>query len=154
MKCQNLVKVMVNAYGRKLIGSVPLPDGVERVSDVLNNQDQCILMVGAEPHLAGRSNGDQIIFKDSITYLESLDEPKPHTSSGHGGTFLPVVGELRGHDPQQIVAEIFLPYGLTLFDVLNEPRQFVSMRNVHFVNFLERYPFLAINKRQLILVRY
>ena len=147
-----VVKVRINASGKRLIGSLELPPGIERVSDVLNSQGPCVLLTSLDAAFKAGKPATHIIFKDSITYVEALEEPKPHTTSPHGGTFMPVVGEIREPQAQQIIAEIFIPIGMTLFEVLNDPRPFISMRNVHFSNFVERYPFLAVCKRQLIVV--
>lgn len=147
------VKVRLNAWGKRVLGAVELPDGVERISDLLNSPSPCVHVFQGEPALRWQNGSDQVIFKEAINYLEAIEEPKLHTAATSTGNFIPIVGEMRGPDPQHLVAEMFVPYGETLFDVLNDPRMFISMRNVHFPDFVERYPFLAVNKKSLILVR-
>jgi len=147
------VRVRINASGKRLICSLKLPPETERVSDLLNAPAPCLQIYPATPSITHKTTEDQVLFKDSITYVETLEEPKSHTSILHCGQFVPVVGELREPELQQILAEIYIPYDFTLFDVLNDSRMFVSMRNVHFTNFMERYPFLAINKRAIISIK-
>lgn len=149
-----IVKVRINASGKRLIGCVELPPGMERVSDLLNSPSHCLLLSTAGMIPPGKKPENQIVFKHAITYLEAIEEPKFHTSSHHGGSFMPVVGELLEQSAQQIIAEIFIPFGMTLYEVMNDPRNFICLRNVHFSNFVERYPFLAVGKKHLIVVNY
>lgn len=149
---QMTVKVRINASGKRLIGCVDLPEGMERVSDLLNAPNPCILLTANGIMPPGKKPDHQIVFKHAITYLEAIEEPKFHTTSHHGGCFHPVVGELLEPNSQQIIAEIFVPFGMSLFEVMNDSRNFISLRNVHFSNFVERYPFLAVGKKHLILV--
>lgn len=148
-----VVKVRINASGKRLIGCVALPALHARISDVLNASEPCLLLTPYGPMLPNRGEGPQVVFKDAITYLEALEEPRWERLEPPGGEFRPVVAELRGPEPEQLLAEVFVPAGQTVFDVLADPRPFVSLRNVHFVNFVERYAFLALGKKQLIVVK-
>lgn len=148
-----VVRVRINAWGKPILGIIELPSGVERISDLLNSPAPCVRVFQGEPGTGRNTQGEQVIFKSAINYLEAIEEPKLHTVAFSGGKFIPIIGELKGPDPKQLIAEMFVPYEETLFDVLNDPRQFVSMRNVHFPNFIERYDFLAVNKKTLVLVR-
>lgn len=152
-KGPSYVKVRINAMGRHILGVLELPESVERVSDLLNSPTPCVHVLQFEPGHRIQPGGDQVIFKEAINYLEAIEEPKQHTTALSSGVFVPIVGELRGPDPAQLIAEMFVPHQETLFDVLNDPRMFVSMRNVHFPSFTERYAFLAVNKKSLVLVR-
>jgi hypothetical protein len=154
LRPRRVVKVRINASGRRLIGCIELPEGYERISDVLNSPDPCLLLTPHEPLAAERGeDGSQVIFKDAVTYLEAVEEPRPPSSPHPAGEFRPVVAELREPEAQQVIAEIFVPEGQTLLQILSDARPFINLRNVHFTNFVERYAFLAISKRQLILVK-
>lgn len=148
-----MVKVRINASGKRVIGSVVLPEGFERISDVLNDQSNWLEVLPVDAGISKKVQGSQVMVKEAITYVEAIEEPRQHTSALHCGRFVPVVVEMKEPAPQQLVAELFVPYDETLFDVLSDGRKFVCMRNVHFPNFVERYPFLAVNKKALILVK-
>lgn len=151
---RRFVKVRINAFGRRLIGCVELSVGHQRVSDLLNAPPACLLLLPHEPLGTARDNdGAQVVFKDAITYVEAVEEPKAGAGMQAPGEFRSVVAELREREPQQLLAEIFLPAGQTLMDVVSDERPFISLRNVHFTNFVERYGFLAVGKNQLILLR-
>ena len=49
-------------------------------------------------------------------------------------------------------ANIFVPEGRTLADVLNDERRFVSLRNVAVQDSVETYQYLAVGKRQIVVV--
>jgi hypothetical protein len=149
---RRIVKVRINASGRRLIGCIELPEGNCRISDILNSPDPCVLLTPSEPPASARDESGQIIFKDAITYLEAVEEPKNEVPAPEGA-FRPVVAELREPEAQQMIAEIFVPEGSSLRDLFSDPRPFISLRNVQFINFVERYNFLAVSKRQLILVK-
>ena len=153
-EARRFVKVRINAFGRRLIGCVELSEEKRRVSDLLNDSSPCLLLLPHEPLGTARDNdGTQVIFKDAITYLEAVEEPKAGPAHRASGEFRSVVAEIRELEPQQLLAEIFIPSGQTLLEVLSDERPFISLRNVHFTNFVERYGFLAVGKNQLILVK-
>lgn len=147
------VKVRINASGKHVTGSIELAEGVHRVSDILNGPGPCIMLTPEEAAVTSREEGPRLIFKDAISYLEIVEEPKTGTRAARAGEFRPVVAELRTSEPQQIIAEVFVPDGQCLLDVFSDPSPFVNLRNVHFSNFIERYPYLAVSKSQIALVR-
>jgi len=146
------VKVRINASGRRLVGCLRLPQRTERTSDLLNGPEPFLEVLSDEYARPGGGKACQAVAKHSISYVEALEEPSRPTPAPGGGKFLPIVAELR--EPEtQVIAEVFVPEGATLMSVLNDPRPFISLRNVHFNNFVERYNFLAVSKAQLILVK-
>ena len=151
-KTERLVKVRINASGRRLVGCLRLPDEAGRTSDLLNGPEPFLVVLPDEYAILGESKTSHAVAKHAISYVEALEEPRGPTQKPDGGAFCSVVAEL--HEPEtQMIAEVFVPDGQTVMDVLNAPRPFLSMRNVHFSNFVERYDFLAVAKNQLIVVK-
>jgi hypothetical protein len=147
-----LVKVRINASGKRLVGCLRPPAHTGRTSDLLNGPEPFLEVLPDEYARPGDGNSSHAVAKHSITYVEALEEPKRSSLKPEGGEFRSVVAELR--EPEtQMIAEVFVPEGQTVMSVLNDPRPFISLRNVHFNNFVERYDFLAVAKRQLILVK-
>ncbi len=150
---ERLVKVRINASGKRLVGCLRLPEQASRTSDLLNGPEPFLVVLPDEYAILGECKTRHAVAKQRISYVEALEEPKrggPHAPDG--GTFCPVVAEL--HEPEtQVLAEVFVPEGQTVMDVLNDPRPFISMRNVHFSNFVERYSFLAVGKSQLVVLK-
>ena len=149
---ERLVKVRINASGKRLVGCLQLPPAC-RTSDLLNGPEPFLVVLPDEYAVLGESTHSHAVAKRAISYVEALEEP---TSSSpqkpDSGAFCSVMAEL--HEPEtQVLAEVFVPEGATVMDVLNDPRPFISMRNVHFSNFVERYSFLAVGKSQLILLK-
>ncbi|MBI5441365.1 MAG: hypothetical protein HY900_09165, partial [Deltaproteobacteria bacterium] len=128
---RRVVKVRINASGRRVIGCIELAKGDRRVSDVLNGPGPCILLSPDDPAVACREEeGSHVIFKDAISYLEAVEEPRPGLRAASPGEFRPVIAELRNPEPQQIIAEVFVPEGQCLLDVFSDPRPFLNLRNV------------------------
>lgn len=147
------IHVSINASGKRIVGSIELPVGFNRLSDLLNAPDPAICVTAIEQELTQKRLPVQVIFKESITFVEAMDEPRHTPPAPPTGLFAPIVGELIGSEGAQLLAELYVPEGMTLFEVLNDPKWFVIMRNVHFSNFMEKYTFLAVNKKALILVK-
>ena len=150
---ERLVKIRVNASGKRLVGCLRLPEHTPRTSDLLNGPEPFLEILPDEyAVLGGEGKHRHAVAKHAVSYVEALEEPARRPQQPNGGVFCPVVAEL--HEPEtQVLAEVFVPEGLTLLDVLNDQRPFVSLRNVHFSNFVERYSFLAVGKNQLILLK-
>ena len=73
---RSIVRVRVNASGKRLIGYVDLSaDESSRFSDVLNNSDAYI-QIREQPYASTPGQVEaQAVFKDSISYIEVLEEP-------------------------------------------------------------------------------
>jgi hypothetical protein len=144
-----LVKVRINASGRRLVGCLRLQEHTGRTSDLLNGPEPFLELLPDEYAMMGGGNGSHALAKRAISYVEALEEPGASSQPSRDGAFHPVVAEL--HQPEtQVIAELYVPEGSSVLEVLNDPRPFVSLRNVHFNNFVERYDFLAVGKAQLI----
>ena len=150
---ERLVKVRINASGKRLVGCLRLPGPEVRTSDLLNGPEPFLVVLPDEYAILGECKTSHAVAKHAISYVEALEEPKRGGTHTPGeGAFCPVAAEL--HEPEtQVLAEVFVPEGRTVMDVLNDPRPFISMRNVHFSNFVERYSFLAVGKSQLVLLK-
>ena len=149
---ERLVKVRINASGKRLVGCLRLPDQEGRTSDLLNDPEPFLVVLPDEYAILGECKTSHAVAKHAISYVEALEEPTRRAQKPGEGAFCSVVAEL--HEPEvQVIAEVFVPEGLTVIDVLNDPRPFMSLRNVHFSNFVERYDFLAVGKNQLILLK-
>ncbi|MDF1551835.1 MAG: hypothetical protein P1P84_02175 [Deferrisomatales bacterium] len=150
---ERLVKVRINASGKRLVGCLRLPAQGGRTSDLLNGPEPFLVVLPDEYAILGKCKASHGVAKHAISYVEALEEPSGSAfQKPDGGRFVSVVAEL--HEPQtQVLAEVFVPEGQTVMDVLNDPRPFISMRNVHFSNFVERYGFLAVGKNQLVLLK-
>ena len=63
------------------------------------------------------------------------------------GTFHTVTAELK--EPTVVVeGELFVADGSDIMDVINDPRRFISLRNVHILDSVEKYLYLAVGKKQ------
>ena len=143
-----ILRVRVSASEKRLIGYVDLPaDLSARFSDLLN---------GPEAYLVIRQQGSddltpdegkaQAILKDSIRYIEALEEPTTQKRS-MPGMFHTVTAELK--EPTVVVeGELFVADGSDVMDVVNDPRRFISLRNVRVLDSVEKYGYLAVGKKQ------
>ena len=146
-----VVRVRINASGKRLIGYVPLPPGeFSRLSDVLNGAEPYILIRDQEaPSVPGKGQS-RAILKDTISYVEVVVEPGFQRKSPKG-VFEAVTLSLR--EPAVTVSgELFVPQPATVMDVINDSRRFINLRNVGFRNSVEAYGFLAVGKAQAHLI--
>ncbi len=88
----------------------------------------------------------------SASSVEALEEWRSSAlSSPAAGVFQVVQLELAV--PRAVLrANIFVPEGRSLSDVLNDERRFASLRNVQVQDSVESYQYLAVGKRQIVLV--
>lgn len=156
-KRPHVVKLRVNASGRRMIGILDLPEAFDRVSDLLNSEDPFLLVKPEfEPDADdGDDDGEHVaaILKDAVSYVEALEEQRSSAlSSPPAGAFEEVLVELAL--PSAVLrASIFVPEGQALADVLNDERRFVSLRSVEFLRTVETYRYLAIGKRRIVMVK-
>jgi hypothetical protein len=143
---ERLVKVRVNASGRRLIGLVTLASDEYRISDRLNNGDPFLFLEAVESLDEGET-GRRAILKDALSYVEALEEPdRPH-SLREEGTFLRVTVELT-KPAATLHGEVFIPAGKTIEDTLNDHRRFINLRDVSFTDSREEYGYLGLGKTQ------
>ena len=140
-----IVKVRVDASGRRWVGYVELAVGNDRISDDLNN---------AAPFLFGRSDepsgdiGEQwAVHKDAVSYVVALEEPARPASLRSRGKFHRVTVELV-QPATTLVAELFVPSGSTAKAVLNASPRFINLRNVSFSDDPQVFEYLALGRNQ------
>jgi len=143
-KQKKIVKVRVNASGKRIIGIISVPPPHFRVSDYLNSHDEFLLVKQDKTDIA--------LLKDSISYIEALEEGDDTGSRPKNGSFHPVTVTLRNH-AGTVEGELFVPDGSNLIGTLNRIRRFINLKKVHFVNSPERYAFLAIGKQEIIQIQ-
>ena len=144
-----IVKVRVNASGKRAIGYVDLPAEHQRISDILNGPEDYLMLRQEERPLPSDERGIVAIFNEAISYVEALEEPERSKSLRREGKFHPVTAELK-EPAVTIQAELFVPENGTIRAVLNGPRRFINLRNVRFINSIEKYGYLAVGKKQII----
>ncbi len=143
-----ILTVRVSASEKRLIGYVDLPaDLSARFSDLLNGPEAYIVIRQKASDDSTPDEGKaQAILKDSIRYIEALEEPTTQKRS-LPGMFHTVTAELK--EPTVVVeGELFVADGSDIMDVINDPRRFISLRNVHVLDSVEKYVYLAVGKKQ------
>lgn len=141
---KKLVRVRVNASGKRIIGIVGIPPPHFRVSDYLNSHED-FLRVRQE-------KTDLLVSKDAISYLEALEEGTDAGSRPRNGSFRRVTVALRNH-AGTLKGEVFTPDGLDLGGAIQKARRFVNVRHVRFVNSAEKYDFLALGKPEIVMIQ-
>jgi hypothetical protein len=145
------VRVRVNFSGKRYVGVVTVPEGVTRVSDVLNDGSHFLHLAEAQTR-DGAPNGGLALNKGSITFIQALEEPTPVIPAlRRKGGFVPVEVAM-SHMELVIRGKIFVPDGLTAAEVLNDERNFLSLSDVEVVGTTETFPFLALCKAQVVSV--
>lgn len=145
------VRVRVNVSGRRYVGVVTIPDGVTRVSDVLNDGSPFLYLQEAQAR-DGAPAGGLALNKGSITFIQALEDPMPGIPAlRRKGGFVTVEVALT-HMDSVIRGNIFLPDGKTAAEVLNDRRNFLSLGDAQLVGTGETYPFLALSKAQVVSV--
>ena len=143
-----ILRVRVSASEKRLIGYVDLPaDLSARFSDLLNGPEAYLVIRQKASDDATPDEGKaQAILKDSIRYIEALEEPTTQKRS-LPGMFHTVTAELK--EPTVVVeGELFVADGSDIMDVINDPRRFISLRNVRVLDSVEKYLYLAVGKKQ------
>ena len=143
-----ILRVRVSASEKRLIGYVDLAaDLSARFSDLLNGPEAYIVIRRKASDDSTPDEGKaQAILKDSIRYIEALEEPTTQKRS-LPGMFHTVTAELK--EPTVVVeGELFVADGSDIMDVINDPRRFISLRNVHVLDSVEKYLYLAVGKKQ------
>jgi len=148
----HIVKLRINASGKRVIGFVNLAETYDRVSDLLSSADPFLLVSPERKSLAEGGDDAVAILKDAASYVEALEEQRSSAlSAPAAGAFQEVQLELAV--PRAVLrANIFVPEGRTLADVLNDERRFLSLRNVEVQGSVETYRYLAVGKRQIVVV--
>lgn len=143
-----ILRVRVSASEKRLIGYVDLPaDLSARFSDLLNGPEAYIVIRQKASDDSTPDEGKaQAILKDSIRYIEALEEPTVQKRA-LPGMFHTVTAELK--EPTVVIeGELFVADGSDIMDVINDPRRFISLRNVRVLDSVETYLYLAVGKKQ------
>ncbi len=149
-----ILRVRVSASEKRLIGYVDLPaDLSARFSDLLNGPEAYIVIrQKASDDSTPDESKAQAILKDSIRYIEALEEPTVQKRS-LPGMFHTVTAELK--EPTVVIeGELFVADGSDIMDVINDPRRFISLRNVHVLDSVEKYLYLAVGKKQAHFIQF
>jgi len=143
--------VRVNFGGRRYVGVVALPEGVLRMSDVLNDGSHFLHLEDAHTR-DGAPAGGLCLNKGSISYIQALEESSTGSPSlRREGGFVTVDVAMATLD-HVIRGRLFVPDGASAAEVLNDERNFISLRDAEVVGTPEKYPFLAICKAQVVSV--
>ena len=141
---KKVVKVRINASGKRIIGIISVPPPHFRVSDYLNSHDDFLRIKQEKTEI--------IVAKDAISYLEALEEGEDTGSRPRSGQFHKVTVTLK-HQAGTLKGEFFVPEDSTLQISLNKIRRFVNLRGVKFVSSPEHYGFLAVGKQEIIMLQ-
>lgn len=145
------VRVRVNFSGRRYVGVVTVPEGVTRVSDVLNDGTHFLTLEEAHTR-DGAPAGGLALNKRSITFIQALeDSPQTIPALRRKGGFVPVEVSM-SHMELVIRGKIFVPDGMIAAEILNDERNFLSLSDVEVVGTTETFPFLALCKAQVVSV--
>lgn len=145
-----VVKVRLNASGTRMIGFVDLPPDDSRVSDLLNDPDEFFIVRGEGSRRT--DGGFQAIRKDAISYIEAIEEPTNPPSLRSRGVLQAVTIVLE--QPKVVMmGQIFVPEKVQLIRAVNDARRFLNLTNVRFENSPEKYDYLAVAKRQILLLK-
>jgi hypothetical protein len=150
----NIVKLRINASGKRIIGFTELyardpRTRHPRISDILNSAEP-FLLIREEEDSSVDEGRFQAIPKDSLSYVEVLDEPENPSRLCIEGTLRPITVELR-EPPATLRGQLFVPSQDNWVTVLLDGlRPFINLVNVEFVNSVERYEYLAISKSDVV----
>ncbi len=147
MENQPKVRIRVSVAGNRYIGFVVLPEGTDRMSDLLNNSKTFLKIQNPSSYEPVQENSDFIINKEYIDYVQVLDETPIVLSNRIPGSF----HKMRVKTTHiEIIGELFVPEtGELPMDVVNDDRLFLSIKDADIVNTPEKYSFLAISKRRI-----
>ncbi len=136
-----------------LATSILPADVSARFSDLLNGPEAYIVIrQQASDDLTADEGKAQAILKGSIRYIEALEEPTTQKRSAPG-MFHTVTAELK--EPTVVIeGELFVADGSDIMDVINDPRRFISFRNAHVLDSVEKYAYLAVGKKQAHFIQF
>ncbi len=141
------VKIRVSVAGNRYIGYVNLPSGVDRMSDLLNNNRIFLKIQNPSSYEPVQEDSDFIINKEYIDYVQVLDETPNILTNRISGSFHKIRVKTTKNE---IMGELFVPdTGDLPMDIVNDERMFLSIKDAEIVNTPERYSFLGISKRRI-----
>jgi hypothetical protein len=141
------VKIRVSVEGNRYIGYVDIPEGVDRISDLLNTRRPFLKIQNPSSHESIQKDSDLIINKDHIDYVQVLEEPAMPEENKVPGTFFKIRVKTLSIE---ITGLLFVPHsGETPMDIVNDERLFLSIKDAEIVNTPEEYSYLGISKRKI-----
>jgi len=142
------VRVRVNAAGERVVGEYDLPpDPSYRFSDVLN-EPRAFFKIHRLLSATGMQTGESLaIRKDAVCYIEALEEPTTPQRAFEGDFHRVTMTFCNG--TEALEGEVFTPASSDVMDILNDPRPFISVRHVCFVDSKVTHAFLAVGKKQV-----
>ena len=118
---------------------------------MLNGPEPFLLVSDDDPSLPDQAETpSKAVLKQSISYLEALEEPVNHVERLNGS-----FQQIRIDLPDQcgiVQGELFVPEGRTVAAVLNATRGFISLRHVMMLDSVEEYAYLAVRRDAAYLV--
>ena len=146
------VKVRLSFEGRRYIGYLELPEGVYRVSDVLNDPSPFLKLIEVSSLEPLNPNSYLAVRKSGISYVQALEEVENPKRLVEEGTFVPVIVKLRMIQTR-IAGHAFVPQNeKDIIHFLNLSRPFLNLKDVEILGTAERYEYLAVGKNQIAFV--
>ena len=140
-------KIRVSVAGSRYIGYVNLPEGIDRMSDLLNNRKLFLKIQNPSSYEPVQENSEFIINKEYIDYVQVLDETRLVLAHRIPGAFHKIRVKTTSIE---IIGELFVPdTGETPMDVVNDDRLFLSIKDADIISTPEKYTFLGISKRRI-----
>ncbi len=148
------IRIRVNFYGRRYLGSIRVPEGVDRVSDVLNDGSHFLVLDDVHATQSAYSGDTVALNKRGIVFVQTMEEIiVGNDTLKVEGQFVGVEAEME-HDGLKIRGSVFIPSQVAeAGDVLNDHRDFLNMRDVEVTDTGETYPYLALCKSQVTAIR-
>lgn len=148
-------RVRVNYSGKRYIGEAALPSPTTRVSDVLNDGTPFLCLRNVQTTAENEMGGTIGLNKDRITYIQVIEEARNPPGKRVEGQFLHVEAALAGAEEHPIRGGIFIPEWIAdVGDIINDGRAFLSLTDAEIAGTSERYPYLALSKRQVTLIQW
>jgi hypothetical protein len=141
------VKIRVSVEGCRYIGYVDIPEGLDRISDLLNTKRPFLKIQNPSSHESIKKDSDFIINKDHIDYVQVLEEPAMPEANKVPGTFYKIRVRTLSIE---ITGLLFVPLsGEEPMDIVNDERLFLSIKDAEIVDTPEEYFYLGISKRKI-----
>lgn len=143
----HMVKIGVSVAGSRYIGNVRLPEGVDRMSDLLNSKKLFLKIQNPSSNEPVQKNSDFIINREYIDYVQVLEEAPVSSANRIPGSFWRIRVKTINIEIQ---GELFVPNtGELPMDIVNDERLFLSIKDAEIVNTPEKYTFIGISKRRI-----
>lgn len=147
VRAGQIVKIRVNVAGSKYIGYVKIPEGVDRMSDLLNSRKPFLKLKNLSSYESIQVDSDFIINKGHIDYVQVLEEAPLAEANKIPGTFSKIRVKTLN---LEILGWLFVPdTGDSPMGIVNDDRLFLSIKNAEITGTPEEYTYLGIAKRKI-----